>query len=69
VKGGLIFAIGKAGNPDVMAGITPGMVIGVTTEVLSAEGHIVTAGGIDTHIHFIWLVKFLPFELVSLLLS
>jgi urease subunit alpha len=53
VKGGLIAGIGKAGNPDVMAGVTPGMVVGVTTEVLAAEGLIVTAGGIDTHIHFI----------------
>ena len=45
--------IGKAGNPDVMAGVTPGMVVGVTTEAIAGEGLIVTAGGIDTHIHFI----------------
>lgn len=53
MKNGLIAGIGKAGNPDVMAGVTPGMVVGVTTEVISAEGLIVTAGGIDSHIHFI----------------
>eukprot|EP00158_Paraphelidium_tribonemae_P007521 Partr_v1_DN28277_c3_g1_i2_m76374 putative Urea amidohydrolase len=53
VKNGLISAIGKAGNPDVMSGVTPGMVIGAATEVLSGEGRIITAGGIDTHIHFI----------------
>jgi urease subunit alpha len=53
IKGGRIAGIGKAGNPDVMAGVTPGMVVGVTTEVIAGEGHIVTAGGIDSHIHFI----------------
>ncbi|MEI6357374.1 MAG: urease subunit alpha, partial [Verrucomicrobiota bacterium] len=53
IKGGLIAGIGKAGNPDVMDGVTPGMTVGVTTEVIAAEGLIVTAGGIDTHIHFI----------------
>ncbi len=53
IKHGLIAGIGKAGNPDVMAGVTPGMVVGVTTEVIAGEGLIVTAGGIDTHIHFI----------------
>ncbi len=53
VKAGLIVGIGKAGNPDVMAGVTPGMVIGVTTEVIAGEHLIVTAGGIDSHIHFI----------------
>ncbi|MBZ4407424.1 urease subunit alpha [Myxococcus sp. XM-1-1-1] len=53
VKAGRIVGIGKAGNPDIMAGVTPGMVVGVTTEALSAEGHVVTAGGLDTHIHFI----------------
>ncbi|MGA2247275.1 MAG: urease subunit alpha [Verrucomicrobiota bacterium] len=53
VKNGLISAIGKAGNPDVMAGVTKGMIIGVTTEVIAGEGLLVTAGGLDTHIHFI----------------
>jgi urease subunit alpha len=53
IKGGLISGIGKAGNPDVMAGVTKKMVIGVTTEVIAGEGLILTAGGLDTHIHFI----------------
>src|SRR3954452_1921060 len=53
LKHGLISAIGKAGNPDVMAGGTAGMMVGVTTEVIAGEGLIVTAGGLDTHIHFI----------------
>ncbi|KAB2673462.1 MAG: urease subunit alpha [Verrucomicrobia bacterium] len=53
IKNGVIAGIGKAGNPDVMAGVTRGMVLGVTTEVIAAEGLIVTAGGLDTHIHFI----------------
>jgi urease subunit alpha len=53
IKGGRIAGIGKAGNPDVMVGVTPGMVVGVTTEAIAAEGLIVTAGGIDAHIHFI----------------
>ena len=53
IKHGLISGIGKAGNPDVMAGVTKNMIIGVTTEVIAGEGLIVTAGGLDTHIHFI----------------
>src|SRR5882757_1788389 len=53
IKAGMIAAIGKAGNPDVMAGVTAGMIIGVTTEVIAGEGLIVTAGGVDTHIHYI----------------
>jgi urease subunit alpha len=53
IKNGLISAIGKAGNPDVMAGVTRGMIVGVTTEVIAGEGLILTAGGIDSHIHFI----------------
>lgn len=53
IKGGRIVGIGKAGNPDVMAGVTPGMVFGVTTEAIAGEGLILTAGGVDTHIHFI----------------
>ncbi len=51
VKDGLIAAIGKAGNPDVQPGVT--MAIGGATEIVAGEGMIVTAGGIDTHIHFI----------------
>jgi urease subunit alpha len=53
IKGGRIAGIGKAGNPDVMAGVTPGMIVGVTTEVIAGEGLVLTAGGIDAHIHFI----------------
>ncbi|MEH0740457.1 urease subunit alpha [Vibrio cholerae] len=51
VKDGRIHAIGKAGNPDVQPGVT--IVIGPGTEVLAGEGAILTAGGIDSHIHFI----------------
>ena len=53
IRDGRIVGIGKAGNPDLMAGVTAGMEIGPCTEVISAEGKIVTAGGLDTHIHFI----------------
>jgi urease subunit alpha len=53
IKNGRIAGIGKAGNPDVMAAVTPGMVVGVTTEAIAGEGLILTAGGIDAHIHFI----------------
>ncbi len=53
VKEGIIVGIGKAGNPDVMDGVTPGMVVGSGTDVIAGEGKIVTAGGIDSHIHFI----------------
>jgi len=53
VKKGRIVGIGKAGNPTVMPGVGPGMIVGVTTEAIAGEGLIVTAGGIDTHIHFI----------------
>lgn len=53
VKNGLISGIGHAGNPLIQSGITEGMVIGAGTEVIAAEGHIVTAGGFDSHIHFI----------------
>jgi len=53
IKDGLIAGIGKAGNPDVMQGVSAGMVVGVTTEVIAGEGLILTAGGIDSHVHFI----------------
>jgi urease subunit alpha len=53
IKDGKIAGIGKSGNPDIMNGVHPDLVIGVGTEVLSAEGMIVTAGGIDTHVHYI----------------
>ncbi len=51
LRGQRIAAIGKAGNPDVQPGVT--IVIGPGTEIIAAEGLIVTAGGIDSHIHFI----------------
>ncbi len=51
LKGGRIAAIGKAGNPDIQPGVD--IVIGAATEIIAGEGMIVTAGGIDTHIHFI----------------
>src|SRR5512133_2367391 len=47
VRDGIVAGIGKAGNPDVMAGVTPGMVVGPGTECIAAEGLIVTAGGFD----------------------
>jgi urease subunit alpha len=53
IKDGLIVGIGKAGNRNLMAGVTPGMEIGASTEIVAGEGLILTAGGIDTHIHFI----------------
>lgn len=53
IRDGKIVGIGKAGNSDLMEGVTPGMEVGPATEVIAGEGKIVTAGGIDTHIHFI----------------
>ncbi len=53
IKNGKIVGIGKAGNPNIMDGVTPGMTIGASTEALAGEGLIVTAGGIDSHIHYI----------------
>lgn len=53
IKDGKICGIGKSGNPDIMDGVTPSLVFGACTEAVSGEGLIVTAGGIDTHIHFI----------------
>lgn len=53
IKDGFIVGIGKSGNPDMMDGVTPGMTIGVGTEALAGEGKIITAGAIDSHIHFI----------------
>jgi len=53
IKGSRIVGIGKAGNPDVMAGVTPGMVVGVNTEAIAGEKMIATAGGCDMHVHFI----------------
>jgi urease subunit alpha len=51
IKDGLIAAIGKAGNPDVQPNV--GMIIGPGTEIIAGEGKIITAGGIDTHVHYI----------------
>ena len=53
IKRGRIVGIGKAGSPDVMDGVDPAMVVGSGTDVIAAEGSIVTAGALDTHIHFI----------------
>jgi urease subunit alpha len=53
LRDGRIVGVGKAGNPDVMSGVTPGMIVGAGTEVIAGEGKIVTAGGIDAHVHFI----------------
>src|SRR3954452_14901179 len=51
LKEGRIVAIGKAGNPDIQPGVT--IIVGPGTEVIAGEGKILTAGGFDTHIHFI----------------
>ncbi|WP_139453464.1 urease subunit alpha [Campylobacter armoricus] len=53
IKNGYIVGIGKAGNPDIQDGVDPSLIIGTSTDIIGAEGLIVTAGGIDTHIHFI----------------
>ncbi len=53
VRDGRIVKVGKAGNPDTMAGVDPELVVGAATEVIAAENMIVTAGAIDSHIHFI----------------
>ncbi len=53
IKDGRIAGIGHAGNPLIQDGVTAGMVVGASTEVIAAEGAIVTTGGIDSHIHFI----------------
>lgn len=53
IRDGKIVGIGKAGNPDTMDGVDSRLIIGAATEVIAGEGLIATAGGIDTHIHFI----------------
>lgn len=53
IKNGVIVGIGKAGNPDVMDGVDAAMIVGSCTDVIAGEGSIVTAGGFDSHIHFI----------------
>ena len=52
IKDGRIAGIGKAGNPDLMDGVDADLIVGANTDVRSAEGKIVTAGGIDVHVHF-----------------
>ena len=52
VNDGVIVGIGKAGNPDVMDGVSPSLVVGSNTDVIAGEGKILTAGGVDTHVHF-----------------
>jgi len=53
VRDGRIVKVGKAGNPDTMDGVDPELVVGASTEVIAGENLIVTAGGVDSHIHFI----------------
>ena len=53
IRDGRICAIGKAGNPDIQDGVTPGLAIGPSTEIIAGEHRILTAGGVDAHIHFI----------------
>jgi urease subunit alpha len=53
IKNGRIVKVGKAGNPDTMDGVDPELVIGANTEVIAGEHKIVTAGAVDTHLHFI----------------
>ena len=53
IRDGRIVKVGKAGNPDTMEGVDPELVVGASTEVIAGENHILTAGAIDSHIHFI----------------
>jgi len=53
IKDGRIVALGKAGNPDIADGVHPALEIGPTTDIIAGEGRILTAGGIDGHVHFI----------------
>ncbi|AEF40522.1 urease subunit alpha [Hoyosella subflava] len=53
IRDGRIVGIGKAGNPDTMNGIDPSLVVGPSTEIIAGNGKILTAGGIDCHVHFI----------------
>ena len=53
ISKGVIVDIGKAGNPDVMANVSPKLIVGSSTEVIAGEKLIVTAGGIDAHVHYI----------------
>ncbi len=53
IRDGRIVAIGKAGNPDIMDGVHPDLVVGPSTEIISGDGRILTAGAVDSHVHFI----------------
>jgi urease subunit alpha len=53
IRNGRIVKVGKAGNPDTMEGVDPELVVGASTEVIAGENRIVTAGAVDSHIHFI----------------
>jgi urease subunit alpha len=53
VRDGRIVAIGKAGNPDIMDGVHPALVIGPSTEIIAGNGKILTAGAVDSHVHLI----------------
>jgi urease subunit alpha len=53
IRNGRIAALGRAGNPDITTGVHPALVIGPSTEILSGNGLILTAGGVDCHVHFI----------------
>jgi urease subunit alpha len=53
IRDGRIAAIGKAGNPDIMTGVHPDLVVGPSTEIIAGNGRIVTAGAVDCHVHFI----------------
>ncbi len=53
IKNGRIVKVGKAGNPDIMNGVDPELIVGASTEVIAGENLLVTAGGVDSHIHFI----------------
>lgn len=53
IRDGRIVGIGKAGNPDIMDGVDPALIVGPSTEIIAGNNRIVTAGGIDCHVHFI----------------
>jgi len=53
IRDGRITALGKAGNPDIVDGVHPALRIGASTEIIAGEGRILTAGGVDCHVHFI----------------
>ena len=53
LRGGRIVALGRAGNPELVDDVTPGLVIGASTDVIAGEGRILTAGGVDSHVHIL----------------